>query len=388
MIKNPIVKRFMQETVFACFSVFNKYVKHNNKVILLYSNMGFRDNIKAYFDYLVKNGYNKEYEIICSSSDYKLFKSLEMHNVHFVSNVLGIVQYFRAGYVFYCFGKIPIIPAKNQVVTQFWHGCPFKAPDEGMLKGHSWKKQYYSHVLSTSEFLKDIWSPIFSIPKEKIIVSGFPRNDALFEEKAHFDLGDYDKLVLWTPTFRKSSVMGYCDIQKADSPLPVLKVTELKEVNQFLRNKRVKVVVKLHPLQDLDGFRNTDYDHLVLLSHSEFVSRGMELYSLMPHCDAMISDYSSIFFDYLLLDRPIAFTEDDLEDYGGTRGFVFDNPEDFKPGFIIKTTADFCRFIDMLVNGQDEFKKDRKRVNNLMNDFKEGGYSKRICELLGITLKK
>lgn len=61
MIKNPIVKRFMQETVFACFSVVNKCLKHNNKVILLYSNMGFRDNIKAYFDYLVKNGYNKEY---------------------------------------------------------------------------------------------------------------------------------------------------------------------------------------------------------------------------------------------------------------------------------------------------------------------------------------
>ena len=156
------------------------------------------------------------------------------------------------------------------------------------------------------------------------------------------------------------------------------------EINEKLRDLGVKVVVKLHPLQDLDQYKTMDLDHFVLLSHQEFVRRKMDLYKFMAQSDALITDYSSIFIDYLLLDRPIAFTEDDMDDY--TRGFVFDNPKSYQPGFRIKTKEDFLAFAESLVNGDDDYKSERKRVMALANDYHDGKFCKRALECVGINL--
>ena len=59
MIKNVKVKVFLQNTVFSAFSWLNQRKKHDKKKIMLYSNMGFRDNVKTLYGYLVENGYNQ-----------------------------------------------------------------------------------------------------------------------------------------------------------------------------------------------------------------------------------------------------------------------------------------------------------------------------------------
>ena len=105
MIKNVAIKVFIQNTIFSVFSFFNKLKKHNEKKILLYTNLGFRDNIKALFDYIVEEGYNVNNLVICSTNDYKKYQvNNSLRNVYFVSNLRGIWEYFTAGYVYYCFG--------------------------------------------------------------------------------------------------------------------------------------------------------------------------------------------------------------------------------------------------------------------------------------------
>lgn len=384
MIKNVKVKVFLQNTVFTLFSCLNQRKHHDGRKIMLYSNMGFRDNIKALYDYLIDAGYNQKYQIVCSTNDYKKYNKEVPSNVIFVSNIRGVLQYFSAGFVYYCFGKIPIFHGKDQKVIQMWHGSAFKAPDEGMLKGHSFDKPYYTNVFSSSKHFAPIFSYCFSIPEKQVIVCGQPRCDLLYKENPHYDFGGYRKLILWAPTFRKSSVTGYSDSISKDNLVPVLKKDDFVEVNNKLRELGVKVVVKLHPLQDLDQYHTTDLDHFVLLSNQDFVKRKMNLYKFMVQSDALITDYSSIFIDYLLLDKPIAFTEDDMDDY--TRGFVFDNPKSYQPGFRIKTKDDFLAFAESLVKGEDDFKGERNRVMALANDYHDGKFCKRALECAGITL--
>lgn len=384
MIKNVKVKVFLQNTVFTLFSCLNQRKHHDGRKIMLYSNMGFRDNIKALYDYLIDAGYNQKYQIVCSTNDYKKYNKEVPSNVIFVSNIRGVLQYFSAGFVYYCFGKIPIFHGKDQKVIQMWHGSAFKAPDEGMLKGHSFDKPYYTNVFSSSKHFAPIFSYCFSIPEKQVIVCGQPRCDLLYKENPHYDFGGYRKLILWAPTFRKSSVTGYSDSISKDNLVPVLKKNDFVEVNNKLRELGVKVVVKLHPLQDLDQYHTTDLDHFVLLSNQDFVKRKMNLYKFMVQSDALITDYSSIFIDYLLLDKPIAFTEDDMDDY--TRGFVFDNPKSYQPGFRIKTKDDFLAFAESLVKGEDDFKGERNRVMALANDYHDGKFCKRALECAGITL--
>lgn len=346
--------------------------------------MGFRDNVKSLYDYLIENKYNTKYEIICSASDYKLFRYCNLKNVKFESNIRGVFTFFRAGFVFYSFGKLPIIPGNNQIAFQLWHGCPYKAPDESMFKGHSWERQYYTHVLSSSKHFIPIWSYLFSIPEKKVVVTGLPRNDALFKKYPKYDFGEYRKIILWAPTFRASKVLGYTNVSDEKNIVPVLKEDEFGLVDKYLAEKGVKIVVKLHPMQNLDAYHLINNDYFKLMSHQEFVRSGIDLYKLMTQCDALITDYSSIFYDFLLLDRPMAFTEDDLDDYSDKRGFVVDDPQFYKAGMRVKSILDLYRFIDSVADGIDNYKEERDRVNALVNDYKDGHFSKRVLECVGI----
>lgn len=384
MISNPALKNFIQTYVFGTASMVNKRRTHDRRRIMLYSNMGFRDNVKSLYEHLIEHKFNEEYEIICSCDDFKRWSHVDIPNVRFVSCVRGFLFYFSAGYVFYCFGKIPIEPGIDQRTVQLWHGSPYKAPDAGMLKGHSWKHQYYSFSVATSKAFAKIFSSCFSMPLSHVLIGGQPRNDALYERWPGYDFGTYGKLVLWTPTFRRSKRLGYRDGKEAGT-VPVLRDGDFVEFNDYLRGKDVKIIVKLHPMQDLDKYGAVELSNLILLSHADFVGRGMDLYRLMTQSDALITDYSSIFYDYLLLDRPMAFTEEDLEDYSDARGFSVDDPQGYKPGQRIRSLKDLYEFVECLSAGVDRFKEDRKRVNELVNEYRGGGFCKRILDLVGIT---
>lgn len=386
MVSNVRLKVFLQDYVFGLLSVINKHKSHRKDRILLYTNLGFRDNIKALYDYLIEKGYNRKYTIICSTDDHDKYKDLNIPNVRFVSNLKGVLSYFSAGYVYYCFGKIPMIPGKDQKVVQMWHGSPFKAPDEGMLKGHSWDRQYYTNVLSTSKHFMPFWSYAFSIPESNIIICGHPRCDDLYKPSPEYDFGQYKILILWTPTFRKSKVVGYSDTNREDQIVPVLKTADFEYINAELKKMGVKIIVKLHPLQDLEKYNLVNLDNFILMSHQEATAREISLYRLMKQADALITDYSSIFFDYLLLDRPIGFTEDDCDEYGSTRGFALENPDSYKAGFRIRTKDDLLAFAGDLAQGKDEFKKERARVLDLSNDYRDGQFCKRALESVGVNL--
>lgn len=387
MIKNVFIKRLLQNTVFEMLSLINKHKKHNSRIIMLYSNMGFRDNIRVLYDYIIESGGNRKYQIICSLNDFKEYRDNTRDNVKFVSNPKGILYYFRAGTVYYCFGKLPIVHGNDQEVIQMWHGSPLKQGDQGMREGHSWKRQYYSHVFSASKHFVPIWSSLFSIPHENVYICGHPRCDLLFKANPGYDFGSYQKLILWAPTFRKSKVMGYADVKvNADEIVPVVKPSEFRRLNDLLKVRNVKIVVKLHPMQDLSNYNLTELDQFILMSHDDFTRKKMDLYRLMVQSDALITDYSSIFYDYLLLDRPIGFTEDDFEDYGDTRGWAVDNPDSYRPGQRIKTKEDLLNFVDSLTRGEDSYASDRHRVLKLSNEYLDGGYCKRALECANISI--
>lgn len=383
MISNVQLKVFLQEKIFPLLSFLNERIKHDDHIIMFYSNMGIRDNVGALYEYVIKNEINERYKIICSTNDYANCKFQIPNNVTYISNFKGIFYFFRAGYVFYSFGKIPIRPGKNQKVSQLWHGIYFKGADNGLIKGHTLKNQYYTHFMSTSQFLESLWIRIFSLKADRICVTGQPRNDALFNG-VRYDFGDYDKIVIWMPTFRKSKMLGYQDT-RVDEIVPLLPFKKFKEFNDYLAGKRVKIVIKLHPMQDLSNYRRVNMNNLILLSHNEFVKREMDLYSFIGQCDAMITDYSSVFFDYLLLDRPIGFTIDDMTEYSGNRGFNFDNPLGYMPGPHMKNMGDLYQFIEDLSNNNDIYKEKRKEVNSLFNDYVDNGSCKRVLDAVGIV---
>lgn len=385
IIKNLKIKFFIYNNIFPLLSVVNGWMHHKDNSILLYCNLSFRDNNRALYDYLIQQGLNKKYRVYVTSSDYKQYIDDAPENVSFVGPVRSIFCYFRSKYVFYCIGKLPIVPAKDQVVIHMEHGMPFKDASEGQSK-YSIKKQHYTNVMATGKCFVKPQARIYGVPEEKIFIAGNPKCDPLFLPNPRYDFGQYKKIILWAPTFRKSTSMNMQDTSAEQPILPIVNIADFQRLNEYLQHKNIKIVVKLHPEQDLSKYNIVDMDHFILLSHQDFLKKGMDLYRFMKQCDALITDYSSIFYDYLLLDRPIGFTEDDIDDYANKRGFAMD-PDKYRPGLRIRKYEDICKFVEDLSNDVDPFKEERDAVNSLVNEDMTGNYSQKVLQFAGINCK-
>lgn len=381
MIRNIKLKNILINTLFKGLSIINSFIPKNSKKILLYSNEGFRDNIKYLYKYLVENKYHTEYKIICSSNTD--IQVIHDENIKAVTLIGGILHYFTSGHVYYCFGRIPMHPSKNQVTIQMWHGTSFKGFDRSTQLSNTLKNQFYTYVFASSEYFIPIIKKKFAVDDEHVYICGHPRNDWMFRDDIKYKLGSFSKNIIWLPTFRKSKKMGYIDVNTSRI-IPFFEINELDELDQLLKSINVQVIVKLHPFQDLE-YTKRKFTNIMLYSDSEFTMKGYDLYRLLGQVDALITDYSSVFYDYLLLDRPIGFTEDDEKEYLVNRGFAVDNPDYFKPGFRIQSKAELYDFIISVRNNVDKYKNKRQEINTLSNKYKTGNCI-RALEISGIHL--
>jgi len=383
------LKYELKRIIVSQFSFINRQTNHREDKILIYDAMSTKGcNSGALFDFLIEKGYNKKYRIVYAVRNYKKFRTLHLHNVKFIGKMSSVSHFLTSKYVFYRATWLMIKPVKGQQVIQMWHGSPIKRDTTDQV-GRKTDNPYFTGFLSASPHFDSIYSEVFHVPIKKMIRCGHPRTDDLFKSSPNYDFGIYKKLILWTPTYRKRQHATYAGIKQMehdDTLIPLIHTDRFHEVNEYLRQKGIKVVIKLHPLQSLDNYDLTELDHFMLLSHQEFLERGMSLYPFMKQCDALITDYSSIYWDYLVLDRPIGFTEDDIEEYADGRGFIMDDPEKFKPGAKLHTMEDFYQFIDDVAAGIDNYKLQRKEINDYGNPVTDGYSCQRVLEAVGITL--
>ena len=96
------------------------------------------------------------------------------------------------------------------------------------------------------------------------------------------------------------------------------------ELNEMLKLRNAKLIVKIHPLQKLSG-EMKKYSYIEFVTQEQLNKSEMTVYSLLRAADALITDYSSVYFDFMMLDRPIGFTVDDIEEYKKNRGFASKN---------------------------------------------------------------
>ena len=112
------------------------------------------------------------------------------------------------------------------------------------------------------------------------------------------------------------------------------------------------------------------------MSPEEVKKYKIDTYKLLTETSGLISDYSSISFDYLILDRPIAYVLSDYESY--KLGFAVDNPKDYMPGAYLYTKDDFYNFISMIADGDDTEVEHRHKVRDLVAKYNDGKVSEYV----------
>ena len=279
---------------------------------------------------------------------------------------------------------------------QLWHGVPLKAIERVNLKRtlSRWRAparllygvylklfaRYprYDLVVSTSGFFS---AAAFreSFDVARVIESGYPRNDVLasgngspssalvpvncddaaLARMRELRLGGH-RVVLYAPTFRthgRNPVGG--------------EVLDHTALQVFAESNRLCIVLKLHPV--LAGARR-----LRGLPHIVEYEPGGDIYPALAGVDLLVTDYSSIYFDFLLLDRPMVFFPYDLDEYlRRERDLLFEYRQ-MTPGPIARTQGELQREILLALDDRDAFSSERARVRSLAFDHAAGGAAERI----------
>ena len=126
------------------------------------------------------------------------------------------------------------------------------------------------------------------------------------------------------------------------------------------------------------------FSNIVFVDNEQLYRYDIQINQLLSMADALISDYSSVAVDFLLLNRPMAFMLQDLSVYEERRGFIFDDVRKYLPGKEIYGLEDVCLFVEEISQGIDTLKSKREGLKSILNNYDDGNCSKRIIECLGI----
>lgn len=279
----------------------------------------------------------------------------------------------------------------DQIFIYLSHGWGYKAAKGGSLENC---KSKFDYMTATGPVSAEGLSKYWNSDIKNTIVTGYPRLDYFFGEDSsvlnHIDniwkFDTYTKVFFWMPTFRQSTNQALTENYiKSETGLPILETLDmLKKLDSLLSNINVLLVFKIHHLQlELPVFNNK-FNNIIFINDEELRNNNIQLYQLIKCADALISDYSSISIDYLLLDRPIIYTLDDYEQYDKSRGLFPHNAIDYMPGYHVYTVEELNNSIIEIRKGIDRYSDDRKLVMNNYHTYRDGNSSRRILDMFDI----
>ncbi len=362
-----------------------------NKKILIESIPDRACQSEPVFQYMLKEGLNKKYKLIWLVNDKSQYKDVHIKNVKFVNftpktkweKITRMYRLCTSRAMLYTnryIGKM----FEKQVLVYLIHGTALKARSTHARKDAI---NECDICISLAEFLIPLEAAESDgIAEERFAVTGYPRNDVLFEGtdyiKVLYPDMAYDKVILWMPTFRKADNADRVD-STFTMPLeiPCLYTAEdCKKLDAVLRERNVLLILKPHPAQKLSAIKGLGLTNIVLLYNDELEAKGVQLYQFIGSTDALITDYSSIYYDYLLTGNPIGLTVDDFEVYSQETGFVYDNVFDYIIGEHILNVEDFISFAQHVANGEDPLKEKRTEITALFHRYQDDQSTKRVYD--------
>lgn len=376
------------------------FIPVKSHVMVFESFPDYSDNSRALSEYLINNGFGDTHTIYWTVKDPSYCKEKYPNSkVNFVSNsgiyrIINLPIFISAGWLFATHGY-PYYNhkhiRKNQHFIKVWHGCGFKDADSKLKNDKSNSIDNFEKILLVSDFFKKYMAPRWRWPQEKVIAKGFPRFDWLLtktdEAKAFyrsFQKSQLDKILIWMPTFRNHISGAYNDNDDIKQFPIIYTPQEWKLIDDYCNKHNVVILVKLHPMQKNYDIPWQELSNVHLLTNEMLDYYDTNLYSFLSVTDGLISDYSSVTVDYMIVDKPIAFTLDDFYLYNKGRGFIIDNPLDYMPGHHLYNIEDMKIFIKDISCDCDKFKDNRKQLYDILL-YRSGHYCADIVKELGIS---
>ena len=388
-----LIKTIIGKCIRTSYRILYRFVPVHSKTILFISfhGKGYSDNPRALFEAMRNNKQYEGYTFIWAIK-HKKQKQIKIEGAK-------VIEYFSIPYFYYlsrakywfvnCKLPMYIVKKDTQVYLQTWHGTPLKrlAHDIEVPKGTTFYRskmsveqmyatydedvKKYNYMISPNAFSSKVFQSAFQINKERLIETGYPRNDVLVNTseaqiqmiKANLGLPKDKKVILYAPTWRDNSFVskGYTFSLEVD----------FHKWKQQLGEEYV-VLFKPHYLIinrfDMSQFKGFVYE----------IQASVDISELYLVSDILITDYSSVFFDYAILNRPIYFYMFDKQSYAKElRGFYFDI-EATLPGDIVEKEHEL---LDKISEKRYDYKK-LEDFNKQFNAWHDGTSSKKVLDIV------
>jgi CDP-glycerol glycerophosphotransferase (TagB/SpsB family) len=337
----------------------------------------FADNPKYFFLHCASREEERVHAVWLSMSStvVRRIRALGFPAYHRLSPS-GLWYALRAGvYIFDCrVMDVSSVASSGALKVNLWHGVPLKMIERDIAQSNNALAQAnhgsplmraankvlrpqlserYDYILGTSRATCERFAGAFGVAPSQVINGGYPRTDVLLsrDDDARFRMPEEERVIDLCRAYAKSGVRVLLYMptfrdwrNDADRVIPI----DWKAVDAMLQANDGALFCKLHPndqarLPDLAG-----------LSRVHLIPSSVDPYPILKHTDALISDYSSIFFDYLLLDRPLVFYPYDLDDYRKYSRALYDEYDTVTPGAKAYDAAGLERTLTTLLSSYDE----------------------------------
>ncbi|MGV3466595.1 MAG: CDP-glycerol glycerophosphotransferase family protein [Heyndrickxia sp.] len=363
-----------------------KWLPLRKKIVFVSS---FGQNSKYIYEELQRKNYPFEVVFLCQDTCYKEMKDLEatvlpFQTFNILTNLKSFYHLATAKFVVIdnYFAFLSAISFKKDVqCIQLWHAAgaikTFGLKDRSIAQRSNRANQrflkvydQFHKVIVGSDAMANIFMEAFGLSRERFLCTGIPRTDLFYDDayKKERSAGlrkenptfSQKKVILYAPTFRDESLEHYKLMLDLD-----YMYRELKD--EFV------LLIKLHPviharMEHLEKYKGFVFDY----------TKYKDVNDLLLITDYLITDYSSIPFEYALLEKPMIFYPYDLENYESQRG-LWNEYSKLVPGPVVFSTKEIVELVKENSFDMQKIKEFSKEWNKYSNGHSSENFVEYLC---------
>ena len=364
-------------------SVVRQIIAQKNKIIICPQNARNLAGNSYHLFLFLQNSTEHDFEFYVLIKNRKVFQQLKSvygKRILYSYSIKGIYHFCSASFITISHGIQDYYPYSahklNKIIINIWHGIALKnigvlANNYSGIEETQRLSEATSAFILSSEEEKEIVSQSLLLPEYKIYVTGLPKNDYLVQNKSiKRDTSLFT--ILYAPTFRDNSHTRIFPFDDWD----------LSKMTPFLERHNAEILIR-HHINETDLDAQQIFSDRIRKAHAADFPDPQEL---LLQSDLVITDYSGIFIDFLLLDRPVMFFPYDLQDYEGARSLAYAYNES-TPGPKVHSMQEFHEQLEQIIGGEDNYKKERATVRNRFHLHQDGGANQKVLDLM-LSLNK
>ncbi|MDU7965952.1 MAG: CDP-glycerol glycerophosphotransferase family protein [Paeniclostridium sordellii] len=245
-------------------------------------------------------------------------------------------------------------------------------------------------IFTTSKMCMLLTSAFTASPEDKYEITGNPRTDLvmLSDGKRNLEklLGislENKKVIFNMPTFYVHENSGIENGSTELNDAIKIKNFDYEKFNQFLIDNNIICISKVHHGEErsiTNKVKNRNLENMIFISNDDLESKDLDLYEVLNAADILITDYSSIYGDFLFMDKPTIFVNTDMDIYEKERGIILQPYDFWAAGPKVQEQDSLSKEIIKCISDKEYYKKERNTIRDIFYYHKDDKSSARVWD--------